>query len=934
MEHKVEDIKVNFDDGKYVLTTRLDSGGFADVFRGKETESGLEVAIKVLKRDLGSNNQMVTRFLREAESMERMDHPNVLNVLRHGFDLQRKRYYYVMELIEDRQDPDEVICPKFPLENKIEIILQAINGYQYIHNLGLVHRDGKPDNLLVYFLNPNLVKEVEGQILTDRKNIRAKVSDLGIAKYLNDDSLVKLTKTGTAMGSPYYMSPEQVEGKTVDHRTDIYSLGATLYHYAVGIPPYDELDNANQIMAAKLRGKPPRDPCNLEIPLPLAKIIKKAMAKLPFQRYQTMSEFGEDLLRYSEGESPEKLKTSFYGASPRRAAPRRRHKSTNHQPKNNNMLYAGIGAVAAAVLGGVLLFGGSKKPVEPRPPKNNGRVVIVEDDPVKVNPDPVKPSALEEYLEFSKGIPELERNIDSFLNKGETDIAALTSLQENLNKTYPKVVEFQGKGVRQAGDMAKELFPYISKIAERKGLIKDYSEVKEEFQRLRSEIDNYSRNEDMKEIDLKRFTERIEETSIKVDRFRGKGLAIKEVTQFLPLESAKIVRLHEELKKQQENNPLKEAYSNFAQSTREKLGGEITEYIEEASYDTKKLGELLDNVKKVKTELRKYKGKVETTDLEKILEDQEKGLLQIKEFTSKIKSRRLLSDIKRYETYIERFLKKPNKIMTKRNIDRGEYYIKELKEHGEITKPLVARIQNYIARLKGEEPEKAAAIPKGCILYLPFDRKTLTQQGNIVIAKDMSGANNHGAVYGGAQPIQGIFGEALNFDGIDDLVSVTLPNFDTYSISFWFKKTYEWNNNSHGIGGLIGKDDGSDGFFIILGDYDLGKMKFGTNHGNIKTRKSVWEANIWHHIVAVQESPTRAYIYINGVENTMGDNGYRGHDNTKLNIGGRAHRKEYFNGAIDQVRVFNRALSKKEIESLYNIGAKNRTNQKANLDVF
>ena len=298
--------------GKYKIIRSLGSGGFADVYQALDTESDLEVAIKVLKMNLGENPEVVKRFLREAQSMEEIDHPNVLRVFSHDFDSPTNQHYYVMELIKGILSPKKEICPRFPLKNKLEIILQAAEGLHFLHQRGLIHRDIKPDNLITFFLNPDEVGETKSQLITPRENIRTKVSDLGIAK---QTWASRLTKTGVGMGTPCYMAPEQVrDSKRVDPQTDVYSLGAALYHYITGIPPYGELDTPNQVIAKKINQEEPKKPreFNPDIPILLEEIITKAMAINRHRRYSTVSEFAEDLSDYLGGESLDRLTLSFY----------------------------------------------------------------------------------------------------------------------------------------------------------------------------------------------------------------------------------------------------------------------------------------------------------------------------------------------------------------------------------------------------------------------------------------------------------------------------------------------------------------------------------------------------------------------------------------------------------------------------------------------
>jgi len=210
---------INTTIGKYKITRLIGEGGMASVYEAEHEMLGTKVAIKVLNPILSSNAQIKERFRNEAKLMASLDHQNITKVI--DFDEQPQQLSIVMEYLNG-EDLNQKIKRNGPLSEKqiTDVFSQTLSAFQYAHEKGIVHRDIKPSNI---FILPN------GHV---------KILDFGIAKLFGQGN--EMTQTGTQMGTPIYMSPEQVKAdKSIDHRSDIYSLGVTMFFAINGKPPYN-----------------------------------------------------------------------------------------------------------------------------------------------------------------------------------------------------------------------------------------------------------------------------------------------------------------------------------------------------------------------------------------------------------------------------------------------------------------------------------------------------------------------------------------------------------------------------------------------------------------------------------------------------------------------------------------------------------------------
>src|SRR5436309_2315024 len=272
-------------DARYQVMKKLGEGGMSYVYLAKEISSGDTVAIKVLSPRLASDKSSVERLRREAGLAMRLDHPNVCRILRLG-ESEDGLIYLVMpflkgELLSDR----EVRGGPMDMTLGVTLLKQMCAGLHHAHELQIIHRDLKPENVM-------LVPDDDGRGRIER----AVVMDFGPAKERRaDPAIAKLTATGIILGTPEFMSPEQIRGKPLDARSDIYALGIVAFEMFTGRLPFQGR-NAQEMMIARLRGSPmPLRQLRSDVPASLEKALAKAMETNPDNRYLTALEFAEAL---------------------------------------------------------------------------------------------------------------------------------------------------------------------------------------------------------------------------------------------------------------------------------------------------------------------------------------------------------------------------------------------------------------------------------------------------------------------------------------------------------------------------------------------------------------------------------------------------------------------------------------------------------------
>jgi len=264
--------------GNYVILRRIGAGGMGEVFEARHRRLERLAAVKVLPPTATGNHEAVRRFQQEVRAAARLTHPNI--VITHDADEYHGTHYLVMELIEG-QDLGQIVRNRGPLEieQAVDYILQAARGLAHAHGQGIVHRDVKPNNLLV-----------------DRAGT-VKILDLGLARLRADQPSpeatadVSLTQSGQIMGTFDYMSPEQAEDtRTADQRSDVYSLGCTLYYLLTGKTPYGGDTPMQKLISHRESPLPSLRRARDEVPEALDTVFRRMIAKKPLDRYQTMGE--------------------------------------------------------------------------------------------------------------------------------------------------------------------------------------------------------------------------------------------------------------------------------------------------------------------------------------------------------------------------------------------------------------------------------------------------------------------------------------------------------------------------------------------------------------------------------------------------------------------------------------------------------------------
>jgi beta-lactam-binding protein with PASTA domain len=253
-------------DGRYRLLRRVGAGGMADVWCAEDTQLGRRVALKILHERFAQDREFVERFRREASSAAGLQHPNVVNIFDRGeFD---GTYYIAMEYVEG-SSLKGLIARGMSVGEAIEVTRQILTAARFAHSQGIIHRDFKPQNVLI-----------------DREG-RATVTDFGIARA----GASEITQTGSVMGTAQYLSPEQAQGLPVSGASDLYSIGVILYECLTGRVPF-EADSAVAVALKQVSEQPvPPSRLNPSVPPALDAVVMKALAKHPANRFGSADEF-------------------------------------------------------------------------------------------------------------------------------------------------------------------------------------------------------------------------------------------------------------------------------------------------------------------------------------------------------------------------------------------------------------------------------------------------------------------------------------------------------------------------------------------------------------------------------------------------------------------------------------------------------------------
>lgn len=338
--------------GHYQVLNQIGRGGMGEVFLAQDTRLGRKVALKLLRSDFTRNEERLRRFRQEARAASALNHPNILTI--HEIGSEDSTHFMATEYVEGETLRECLASARMKLGDALDVAIQVAGALAAAHQSGIVHRDIKPDNIMV------------------RRDGYAKVLDFGLAKLTerapasNDSAWPTLgkveTNPGVVMGTVQYMSPEQARGLSIDERTDIWSLGCVLYETLAGRAPFDDKTVTDILVAIVAKEPPPlNNLASEQIPADLDRIIAKTLRKNPDERYQTSKELLVDLQRlrqkleiesHLERSAPPELNGAATRANVAvRLTTKRTHQLQHFLSARRTLLYAAV--LTLVILGGI-----------------------------------------------------------------------------------------------------------------------------------------------------------------------------------------------------------------------------------------------------------------------------------------------------------------------------------------------------------------------------------------------------------------------------------------------------------------------------------------------------------------------------------------------------------------------------------------------------
>jgi len=269
----------------YKILEKIGAGGMGEVYLALDTKLNRKVALKFLPHHLCQDEDCRRRFTREAQAAAALDHPNIAAIYEVGE--HRGRPFYAMQVVEGKTLKEAMAGKDLPLANILAITLQLCEGLQAAHDKGIIHRDIKPSNILI---------DSDG---------RVRIVDFGLASVRGSE---QLTKTGSTLGTIGYMSPEQVQGEKVDHRSDLFAVGVILYEMITGHNPFTRDSDVGTIQAILNEVPKPMARFDKDVSPGLESVVSRLLEKNANLRYQTTADLISDLRRSGGSRAPYKLK--------------------------------------------------------------------------------------------------------------------------------------------------------------------------------------------------------------------------------------------------------------------------------------------------------------------------------------------------------------------------------------------------------------------------------------------------------------------------------------------------------------------------------------------------------------------------------------------------------------------------------------------------
>jgi len=339
--------------GVYRILERIDEGGMGIIYRAEHVRLGRQVALKVLKTDLAKRTDVVRRFFEEARAVNEIGHPNIVDVIDfiEVSDQSPPLVYMVMELLKGQDLGRRVrVGGPVPPEEAVHIACQVCDALIAVHRVKILHRDLKPENIY-------LARTPEG----DEK---VKLLDFGVAKAFGERQKVRITEPGVTIGTPEFMAPEQILGKEMDERTDIYALGMVLYDMLCGSVAFQS-SKYGELMVAQVKDPPPplseRMKDRKTLPPGLEQVVMRCLEKKPQDRFQYVEELKNALL------SAIGLSAESPAGVPQTTASREVLVTVSGRPWLRVVLGLGVVLVAGIIAAALLL--GRKETPTPRAPK-------------------------------------------------------------------------------------------------------------------------------------------------------------------------------------------------------------------------------------------------------------------------------------------------------------------------------------------------------------------------------------------------------------------------------------------------------------------------------------------------------------------------------------------------------------------------------------